>query len=345
MTKKGLPLHLIFFVTSKCNSRCKHCFYWKRQLIRQNELDISEIEKISKRLDSILWLQITGGEPFLRKDIVEIIKIFYNNNKPQNISINTDGYLKDVIYSKLVEILEICKKSYLSLSISLDGLRQTHDRIRRNRGSFDRAIETFDSLKILKRRFSNFGLNIVTTYSPYNQKEIFELYDFIKGHRPDFICVNLIRGKPRDSSLAKIDIEGYKKINNLITKDIIARELPYYNFPLSKIVLAQILLQKDIIAKIYEHKKYILPCYAGRLSAVLYENGDIYPCELLDKKIGNIRESNYNFKKIWNTDNARKLRRYIILTKCRCTHECNLTANILFNPVYSLKLLRLLRQL
>src|SRR5207247_2224206 len=79
--------------------------------------------------------------------------------------------------------------------------------------------------------------------------------------------------------------------------------------------------------------KYQTPCYAGNLGACLFANGDTYPCELLtDRKLGNVRDVDYDFKKIWFSPEADAARSFIRDSKCFCTYECFLTINILFNP-------------
>src|SRR5207237_315986 len=89
----------------------------------------------------------------------------------------------------------------------------------------------------------------------------------------------------------------------------------------------------NLIANIVRTNEYQLPCYAGNLGGALFANGDVYPCELLiDKKLGNVRDVGYDFKRIWFSEEADKTRRFIRETKCFCTYECFLTINILFNP-------------
>lgn len=75
-----------------------------------------------------------------------------------------------------------------------------------------------------------------------------------------------------------------------------------------------------------------MPCYAGALSAVISEEGDVYACEMLDTKIGNLREAGYDLGKLWEQERARAMRSFIRDTKCFCTHECNMSINLLFNP-------------
>ena len=77
--KSGPPIQLTFFLTSRCNLRCEHCFYWKElDADHSNELKIDEIKKIAQSLPRLLVLSITGGEPFVRKDICDVVSTFVN---------------------------------------------------------------------------------------------------------------------------------------------------------------------------------------------------------------------------------------------------------------------------
>ena len=82
-------------------------------------------------------------------------------------------------------------------------------------------------------------------------------------------------------------------------------------------------------------------CFAGRLFGIVSANGDVYPCEILeDKKIGNLRENNMNFKEIWNSQRNIQTRKFIKDTKCNCTYECALSYNILGNYRYQFSLIK-----
>ena len=74
--KQGLPVNLIFFVTSKCNLLCRHCFYWEELNLPKNELSLDEIEKVARSLPNLLSLSLTGGEPYLRPDLPDIAAAF-----------------------------------------------------------------------------------------------------------------------------------------------------------------------------------------------------------------------------------------------------------------------------
>ena len=88
---KQLPSYFIFYPTSRCNLKCSHCFYHDSLNKRFNELTLAEIDKITQTMDPILSLILTGGEPYLRHDLDQIVRIFYENTKVPIISIPSNG--------------------------------------------------------------------------------------------------------------------------------------------------------------------------------------------------------------------------------------------------------------
>ena len=165
--RRKLPNCFIFFVTSKCNSRCKTCFYWKN-LNKKNDLSLEEIQKISKGLDKILWLHLSGGEPFLRNDLSKICSIFIKNNQTHNIAIPTNCLLPDIVLNQTEEILKDNPGINLNLLLSIDGFEKTHDSIRGVKGNFKKAIYVEKKLFELKKEYPNLSTMICTVVNKQN---------------------------------------------------------------------------------------------------------------------------------------------------------------------------------
>lgn len=327
----GLPIQLIFFITGKCNLRCKHCFYADNLNQAKEELTLEQISKISKSMGPLLWLALTGGEPFLRKDISEIARIFYKNNRPSIISITTNGMLTKSIEQEVPKICQNIGKANLFVYVSIDGFEKTHNDIRGNDKSFSSALESIETVKKLKKKHKNLNIATVTTISSVNQDEIIELAYFIRDKiRPDNMTINMIRGKPKSTPLGNVDLKKYNEFIDIreSAKKEGKLKMNFGNMIISK----KENLQKEIISEIFTKNHYVLPCQAGRISAVICETGDVYPCELLDMKMGNLHDADYNFRKIWKSKASKKIRSFIKDTRCYCTFECALTTNILFNP-------------
>jgi radical SAM protein with 4Fe4S-binding SPASM domain len=99
------------------------------------------------------------------------------------------------------------------------------------------------------------------------------------------------------------------------------------------------ILSWEMIKKMYMHPKYISPCHAGSLFGIITSNGKVYPCEILENKLlGNLRDNDMDFMKIWNNKNTKEARKTIIKDKCNCTYECALSYNILGNWRYQPRL-------
>jgi radical SAM protein with 4Fe4S-binding SPASM domain len=81
-------------------------------------------------------------------------------------------------------------------------------------------------------------------------------------------------------------------------------------------------------------------CRAGALGDVVRANGDVFPCEILDERLGGLREMDFDFKKIWRSERAREVRGIINKSECACTYECFMTLNVLFDPIASLDIAR-----
>lgn len=330
--RRGDPLQLVFFITSRCNLQCAHCFYADELNRRKDELSLDEIEKVSRGMKPLLWLALTGGEPFLRTDIARIAEIFYRNNNYNILTITTNGVLKDQILEAVPEICATAAKSRLIVYVSIDGMEETHDLIRRMPGSFNKALQTIGEIKALKKTFKNLFVATITTCNAENQSQMRALAEFLKNEvKPDTIAINLLRGKACLGPLGKIDLKNYFDFIEVQREGWREGSFGYINVIARRMLQRKELLQKSIIAAAFCENKYVTPCLAGKISAVLSETGDLYPCEMLDKKIGNIRDAGYDFKKLWNSAQAEIIRHYIRKSKCRCTYECAISSNILFN--------------
>ncbi|MBN2384844.1 radical SAM protein [bacterium] len=334
VSKKGaLPIYLVFFVTERCLAHCKHCLLGqKRQGLK--ELTIDEIEKISRSLDKILFLLPTGGEPFLREDIAEIVQIFYRNNAAANVGIPTNGYLTESIIKSVSTILKTCPKVDLAVDVSFDGVGSKHDEIRGVPGLFERAVTTYRELASLKKHYPRFNLNVGVTVSRYNQDDLTELYEFLTKEL-GVATINhlLVRGNPADTNSKGVDPDKYKAFSDLLERGAKDSTLTgYHSYSFSDFVNAVRIVRQGVIDRMTRTDQQQLPCYAGSLGGVLLSNGDVFPCELLDQQIGNVRDVDYDFRKLWFSPRNDEIREWIKTNKCHCTYECFLTLSVFFTP-------------
>ena len=347
---KQLPSYFIFYPTSRCNLKCSHCFYHDSLNKKFDELTVDEIDKFTKSMDPILSLILTGGEPYLRHDLDKIVKIFYENTKVPIITIPSNGWYLNKMDKQIRNMMDWCPYLTLNQQISIDGIGKDHNAIRMDKqvvggdNSFEKAIKTIEHLKELKKIYQRINIGIIITFTNENQKKfkdiLKEIYSMIN---PDNISINLVRGDPKQKVNHDLDLNLYQEAVKYRDSLFYEKKMSGHSkFEGNRLATAGRILLNELVYKTYESNKYITPCYAGNLSGVMYPEGDVYPCEILDEshKIGNIRDFHLDFKKLWLSNKAKKEVEFIRKTKCFCTHECFNIVNILFNPKYYPKVLR-----
>ena len=135
------PRLLTYIVSFSCNARCVMCDSWKKP--SEDELSLSEIERIFHQLPRLDAVRLTGGEPVVRPDLKEIHDLAVRRLKPLWTHITSNGLLSD----RLVELCETRDRSVpLHLMISLDGRGETHNEIRGHESAWRKAVETLERL-------------------------------------------------------------------------------------------------------------------------------------------------------------------------------------------------------
>jgi radical SAM protein with 4Fe4S-binding SPASM domain len=323
---KRNPIQLTFFLTRRCNARCPSDK-------KASELTLDEIEKLSASLGRLLWLAFSGGEIFLRDDLVEVTKILYQKNKPAIILFPTNGLLTDIIREKIETVLRFCKKSTIVVKLSLEGMEGVHDSMMGIKGGFQKAMRTYEALGQLLDRYPNFELGINTVFCSKNQDHMDDLIEFVSGlDKIRTHTVSLIRGEVSDPGLKQVDLGKYHEIITKMELNLKKGIFNTYAFRGAKFKAAQDIIQRRLIYETMLQKRRQMPCYAGKLNLVITESGAAYPCESFSMRLGNIRESGYDINRLLKTRQAQKVIHSIEENGCFCTHECYCMTNILFNP-------------
>ncbi len=326
------PNFIIFFVTNRCNANCSHCFYRSNLNTDTKELGLENIKKIAHSLKNKNFLLITGGEAFLRDDLVEICESFYRFGKTKRIRIASNGYLTDRIISFSEEVLQY--NIELTIQISLDAIGDKHDKIRKLNGLFVKAANTIAQLKMLKKRFPKLKISVTATITKSNCDEIEALFRYVKEKFDLVLELTLVRetasgiynlDKKFQSDLSVLE-ESSKLPNQAILEGLLSK---YYN--LRKIsgddfITAFSELEKKIETDIiFKAKKPPFKCVAGRTDVVIYSNGEVSLCEIT-KPFGMLENYDYNLFKLWNSKEARYARENI--KNCYCMHPCHLVSSM-----------------
>jgi MoaA/NifB/PqqE/SkfB family radical SAM enzyme len=344
------PGMLNILVTSVCDMRCTHCFFTEElddAPRKKLQMTAREIEMISETLGGNLGvLVLAGGEPFTRKDLPEITRAFYTNNKLESVYITSNGQIQKRIFPDVVRMLRECPKLNVTVALGIDGLQEQHDKIRRKPGSWEIVIDTARQLQVMKREYPRLDVQTCTCFMNSNQDSIFEWYDFLKYElKPDKVNFNYIRPPAADARELEIDQSRYARLAAMIDADSRSGALKnHYAGDTGFFKAALDIYMHGLIAKTQETQQAQLTCYAGTAGGVIYDEGTVSSCENL-APVGNLRDYGWNFQKLWFSE-AMQARREKAADGCFCTHEPNCYyPSLPYNPKHLIQIKMLEREM
>lgn len=341
--RSGPPLHLTVFVTGKCNLRCRHCFHWKEVAEGRDGPSLDELTRLAasaERMGPLLWVSFGGGEPFLRDDLAGIAHAFAERGLA-HLTIPTNGLVPERALQFAREVCTRHPKLHLAVSVSFDGPPAVHDAIRQVEGGHARSMETVRRLKTLQAELPNLGVGVLVCVTKENQDVLARhVEELVEALHPDNVTVNLARGTALDPTLLDVDVARYEEVVAAKRALVAAGKLPYFDIPFARVARARDELMYEHVARVArgdttQHRD----CTAGTLSAVVFENGEVHPCEVLGRSIGNLNDCEWDLARLWAAPAARALRAEIRATRCRCTWECAQADNVLFDAAGWPKLL------
>lgn len=317
------PTFLVLFINSICNMKCEHCFYWT-SLNKRDDLSKEEIFALSRSLGPLENLNLSGGEPFLRKEFAEICRQFITHNQVRQIYVPSNGYFTDKIVAAVNGVLEEKELDLFVVELSLDGMPEFHDNFRVAKDAFKKAMQTYDALAEIQNRDPRLRVHAISTATNVNMGEIRQLTTYLYERCPQMDHHNLaiIRGDRKNPQLASPLLGEYESLYTYIKRLWAPREEGRYGG------IVEPMLQWAKVQTVKQQRQ-VVPCMAGRLTGVVYANGDVSVCEM-HEPIGNLR--NNTFDEIWNSPAADELRASIARKECYCTTEVFLWPSIVFQP-------------
>lgn len=303
------PYKLTFSITYSCQSRCLTCNIW--QIKPVGELSLQEITDFAKKNNYFQWIEITGGEPFLRSDIVDIVKAFNESSKDLYVLTMPTNSLcnPEMAVPKIEQILRLGIPK-VSITLSLDGYRELHDRIRGIPGNFNRVMEMGRRLHELQERYGNLFFVFGYTMSKYNQGQLMQTIESVQKELPwvtyNNFHVNVsqlsdIYYKNSDMSLRPDTTALSGEIESLMKR----RKVEFGTIPV---------IETAFLKKLDNYVKTGTSPMKGRsLDASLFLDsyGNVFPSIMWGRKIGNIRESDYDLLKLWHNAEAEEVRKLI----------------------------------
>lgn len=278
---------------------------------------LDEWEKTLKSIGSApFWITISGGEPFLSKDLEAFCKMVYRYCSPALINIPTNGIL-DSIPGKVEKIAEACKDIPLIINLSLDGVGVTHDQIRRVPGNFEKFERTLFRLLDLRKRLPNVQIGIHSVVSTYNVNNLDEIFAYANKVKPDQFITEMAEERVE---LGTIDLpispekKQYEQVLSRIISDLERQTCE----KVSRFTIAFRIEYYRMVKSILEEKRQIIPCYAGWASGQIFADGTVWPCCVRGDPLGNLRDVGYDFPKIWFGKTSANVRGSIAKRECFC---------------------------
>lgn len=341
--QKFAPMTLTYSVTAACQSRCKTCqigaMFCQDPTRAQKDLTLEEVEKIFRTMQPVYFFNMSGGEPFMRDDLPEIVALACKYLKPRVIHTPTNAILSDKIIQNTEKMIKIVRKYDRTVPVtvkpSIDGVGEKHDEIRGVKGNFKCLLKTIEGLKKLEEKYDNFHLELGTVISNFNIDDLDEIEDFVHSLgvesyrnevaecRTEFFNLEDSITPPADVYQRLIKDFARKVEENIGKKKKLARTTE-----------AMRVVYYDLAGKILAERRQVIPCYAGVSNVHINYDGGVWPCCVLgyEQEMGNLRDCGYDFQKLWYSSKANEVRRYIKNKNCACP---------LANQAYSNELLHL----
>ena len=277
--------------------RCQMCNIWKNPTDKDKEIKAEDLRSLPR----LKFINLTGGEPFVREDLAEIVEECYRHTN--RIVISTSGYFED-------RVIELAKRfPNIGIRISIEGLSRKNDELRGREGGFDRGLRTLLTLKQMGLK----DIGFCCTVSNYNAKDMLSLYRLSLSLGLEFATAafhNSYYFHKDDNKITNTD-EVCSDFEQLVEWQL--KE----NHPKSWF---RAFFNMGLINYI-EGGRRMLPCEAGTANFFIDPWGEVFPCNGMEERywkesMGNIHE--HDFMSIWNSEQAEKVRAMVR----RCPKNC-----------------------
>lgn len=296
--KSDLPTDVSIITTYRCQMRCKMCNIWENPTAVAKEITPRELEI----LPQLKFVNLTGGEPFQREDLADIVAVCFT--KAPRVMISTSGWHFD-------RVIDLARKfPNIGIRVSIEGLSVKNDELRGRPGGFDRGLRVL--LKLREMGIKDIGFGI--TVSNHNSGDMLWLYRLAKELKLEFATAafhNSFYFHKEDNQITnKNEVTG--NFHTLI-EELLKEKHPkswfraFFNLGLINYVRGG---------------RRMLPCEAGSANFFIEPYGDVYPCNGLEdhvwkESMGNIREVR-SFEEIWFSEQAQKVRQCV----AKCPKNC-----------------------
>lgn len=323
------PLKLNWCLTYWCQYRCQTCNIWKRK--PEDELTTREITDVVANTPSPSWLDLTGGELFLRPDIGEVMETIVSRWRSIVVlHFPTNGFLTD----RIVEVTRSIagRVPTLIVTVSLDGDEALNDRIRGIKGGYQRQVETFRRLRELRDVRAVFGM----TLSALNTGRFEDTFAAVRRDCPglEIEDVHLNVAQTSDHYYGNGDAAAIVPRKAAVRNEI-ARYAALKGPPRSVADWVERRYLQHLDTYLVTGQSP-LKCHALRSSCFIDPWGTVYPCITYDRPLGSLRASGYRLLEIWNDRETTRVQNEIWNGQCpQCWTACEAYQTILGHALAS----------
>ncbi len=328
---KLLPFSLVISISFRCNSKCRTCDVWRKP---NDDLTLDEWTRVFRKIGrGPIYMTFTGGEPFLRRDLPEMVIAAYGHCRPEYITIPTNGLLTPRIVEGVKRICENAPQSQIGINLSLDGIGAEHDDIRLVPGNWERSMRTWAALKELQKSHRNLVLTIHTVISKFNLHRFRQIYAGLQPLQPDSYITEVAEERVELDTVG-LDItpmaQEYAPLADFLSER--ARAMPARGF--AKFTQSFRAHYYQLAKRTLSEQRQVIPCFAGWASGHIAPNGDIWSCCIRAEPVGNLRETDYDLRPIWfeQIGSMKGLRHSIAAGECACPMANASYANMLLHP-------------
>jgi radical SAM protein with 4Fe4S-binding SPASM domain len=308
------PTRAVVDLTRRCNLRCRMCRTW--EVPAGAELSAAELGALVRDMPRLCWLDLTGGEPTLRRDFCDVLSAIAREGRALHVlHFQTNGWSARRALEAARTWRAARPEVDLVITVSIDGPKAVHDRMRGREGSYERAIRTLRAL----RDEPGVDVHVGTTITADNVAEIDALGEQlardVPGFDPSRWHVNVAHRSAHFFANAEVwsalAVDGAEVVRRHVARRGIPRDLVA--------LMEQVYLVN--LAAVATGEPSGVPCQALRSTVFVSPEGEVYPCHLWDRPLGNVRRT--PFAEIWRAAEVERARREVIELRCGgCFSAC-----------------------
>lgn len=298
-----LPTDAVIAVTYRCNAQCIMCDIWKFDSVQNTELKPTDFKNLPTSLKNI---NISGGEPFLKSDLPDVIEVITKRCSNARLVFSTNGLSPKLLKKILPDVLKV--NPDIGIRFSVDGIGDKHQEMRGVQNSFEKVMTSITVAKELGVK--DIGLSYTATNA--NLDQLLPVYQLTQEKKINFTFC----GVAHNSEIEGYFTQGNKEIENLEllgqqVNILIKNHLETWN----PNRLARAYYEYGIYFREL-YKKRALHCGAADVLFYMDPSGNVFSCNIANKRLGNIRER--DFVTIWNSTEANNSRAFAK----NCPHQC-----------------------